>query len=72
MSDCSTLESIEPDEYCPICQVPFKSLKIEFSLHVNMCDVRWNELEGNNFSVFNHISYDAILMAIIFQNVSTE
>lgn len=47
---------LRPDElqFCPICQIPKKYLKIIFALHISMCDVQWNELEGNYFmySVF--------------------
>lgn len=45
MSDSELL----PDElqFCPICQIPKKYLKIIFALHISMCDVQWNELEGN-------------------------
>lgn len=46
MSTSLVSETTETNDYCPICQIPAKSLKILLPVHVNMCDVEWNELEG--------------------------
>lgn len=46
MSDSLVSETTETSDFCPICQIPAKSLKILLPVHVSMCDVKWNELEG--------------------------
>lgn len=69
---------LRPDElqFCPICQIPKKYLKIIFALHISMCDVQWNELEEctngvhcQSKNIFHYRDFSHRILAIHRENI---